>query len=1574
MYGSPTTTRPDPLRADTIRAEVRSRSARRYPRGRAMVLGLPLLAVAACSTPPDDEPVVRATLDPVVSASFGGAWTEPGPYGPVLVVGAVDAGAWRVVARATGLRLLADEDQGYARFLPFVEARSEGGLLRLRCQDLDNHSPSVAVRAGPLGGLHIVVTDEVGLESRVRELTIDYDLAAATPVEESFAPLLHPDPETVAGDDAFHLPLAFVRAGALALALVPDVGHLERNRRLPQALRAEVDLRRIRHGLGAWRAELGQSAQDPGQTVHHLADAGVAIQGERLAFSHWLMPTTSAAAGTTLDDMVDAVWQRLVQPWTRHQVMPAAPSFAQATTSLLDRAETIRGGTPAGPDDLAAIHALGLVAAAEADRTGLEQARSAARRMLGEPRTSGLVTAHLRRDARPIRLADLALTGHWLEGWRAWLADEAEELRRIGRILGRLLRSIQAPDGRLPRELDPDTLLPRSGSSRGDVADSAAAALFLSDLAADQDAEAAEACWLALRHLDQGVLSADCGALSMAALAAARLAEGEPAGSVRRGEAIDLLHRLLRRLGQLQQAWARPWRPEDRVGGLRTSHASTSWNDPHTALAATAFLRGYQLTDGVIFLRRGAAALRAALGVADTPAEHALAVLAAADTAQRLGQGVVDLRRDAQVGLDNLWIQTAAVREGTLQLRLLTVDGPDSARIRVTGLPPVPAGYRIEGDGTGRGGIGTAALAAGIVLAVQRVPGLTFLPPAEIARIESWHAVAGWRGELPDDTEAWLAIETERGPLPEVPLRPDHPRRQWSPAEPFVPRGLPVGELLSVRLVVRHGSLLRHEPAAGSRTVVVADMHCLDPGDDDERALVRAGASRVEVFGDGRERCRALPPGSSATWAIPVPTAAARLRLQLLLQGPVQVASSDRVLHQDPPDATALRWQSLVLSDRRLWQEGSLTLRIEAGPEPVQVARIRYLGEGHAAALTGATQPGPEVAGLRIAVLPLTFDDRPIAANQFVLQQAFFGGADHQMTPPPESRRTAGSAASLLGQMAGREAALVGTVGATLQVPGLAAELLGTPGARQDLAATLRAQVGAAAEGPVDLVVAVVGGDEAAPIEPCPGSPPVLFLSERSGDGSFLSCGRILAGLLTAGHDLPDLTSPDAGAFGMLDLTSGDQGHFPSGLAGVQLERLGWVDRVRMEAGRCEIPALTQDRALLAFAMPELTDRPALLVEDHHRDDDGGVLLLWDLPQRAVVLGGPGRKPARPRWLRIGRTPGAWATPFLPARYQELFTPPWQLDGGSVPALATPQGEAPWRLQLLPGDARHVLEARSTALVAEDWSASVWWTGTAAGERAPMPVATDLGPLGHVQTAAGLRVVPRPGGRIGGMLPLPPMAGLVRMFAMLQAEGGAGTTTVGLSAGRDLTRVDLRSGDVAQIEVDLPAQGPAGRLQLEVSAPAGGGPAVNLRSCRLVPRQPLLSWLTPDPAPAAVWSDGVLRSVALQLPTRAEKPTELPLPHLPGSSALRLRVGLPADAPPDLVVHLSADLRSRDGQRSWRLLDGLPLQRGAANDSATTVLLELPAIPQPEVMFLQLRADGPADQRVLLQTAEVVRP
>jgi hypothetical protein len=115
-----------------------------------------------------------------------------------------------------------------------------------------------------------------------------------------------------------------------------------------------------------------------------------------------------------------------------------------------------------------------------------------------------------------------------------------------------------------------------------------------------------------------------------------------------------------------------------------------------------------------------------------------------------------------------------------------------------------------------------------------------------------------------------------------------------------------------------------------------------------------------------------------------------------------------------------------------------------------------------------------------------------------------------------------------------------------------------------------------------------------------------------------------------------------------------------------------------------------------------------------------------------------------------------------------------------------------------------------------------------------------------------------------------------------------------------------------------------------------------------------------------------VRTAALALTcATAGEPVELPAAMPAGRSVLQLRLGRPAGDAAEAPVQLDVDLRSRDGAE---ILPACNLTLPAGTGPVTTVIVDLPPRERDTVMFLRLRATGPAGARVFIQSAQIVHP
>src|SRR5690606_37478835 len=131
----------------------------------------------------------------------------------------------------------------------------------------------------------------------------------------------------VAGDLAFASPIGFMRAGTLALGLLPDLELLARERRLPQALELEAEASELVHGLFATRAVddgRGRTLRDP--------ELAVTVRGERLTFAHELRVTATAEPRRTRFLWQQRCWRtsNAVEHLDRALTVPVDAALEQA--------------------------------------------------------------------------------------------------------------------------------------------------------------------------------------------------------------------------------------------------------------------------------------------------------------------------------------------------------------------------------------------------------------------------------------------------------------------------------------------------------------------------------------------------------------------------------------------------------------------------------------------------------------------------------------------------------------------------------------------------------------------------------------------------------------------------------------------------------------------------------------------------------------------------------------------------------------------------------------------------------------------------------------------------------------------------------------------------------------------------------------------------------------------------------------------------------------------------------------------------------------------------------------------
>lgn len=628
---------------------------------------LGVAVIAACENP------VRRPPDP--GHIHSGAWTlRFDTASGALLLGTHSADTSPLL-ELRGVRLVTGAERT-AVFLPLRAANRDGDALQLTCAPHPDHEVRLTLRPEPDGALAVQVEDRVGLRNGLHELSIGYRLTGLGTPDETWLPHCPPNPESVAGDASFGLPFAFVRRGARAVGLVPDVAELLRERRVPQALEFEPapDGRAgapvLRHGLICHRNAGAEGST--GSTFTRTGADPVVVQAETLRFGHRLLAEPRADA-TTADRMVAGLWSKLAP------LRPATPDIAgfdrscgQFFPALVDRgwidlgsstraAGTFRTGRPpkgsasnaqdawyeARHNSLRTAYGL-LLFANRTERPDLaDRAEQVLLHALTAPDRGGLLPSVFVADrtsgqntwslAAPdagvpdhYHTLDTAVSCYWMLRIVKLLPKHRERVLTLCRRTARFLMLNQAADGTVPRYFSDRFLAPHDGGHRASL-EIGAVVRFLAEFGeAVHDRAALAAAQKAVgvieRVLQGGVLpdfetelaerSTDRvgGAPRQGTLGLVHAALGVlRLHEAHADPALDLLaDRLLDRLGRFQQTWSPPWIQGACTGGFGLGTFACRWNDARQGLAALAFLEGYRRNGRSAWLERGIAALHAA--------------------------------------------------------------------------------------------------------------------------------------------------------------------------------------------------------------------------------------------------------------------------------------------------------------------------------------------------------------------------------------------------------------------------------------------------------------------------------------------------------------------------------------------------------------------------------------------------------------------------------------------------------------------------------------------------------------------------------------------------------------------------------------------------------------------------------------------------------------------------------------------------------------------------------------------------------------------------------------------------
>lgn len=1091
-------------------------------------------------------------------------------------------------------------------------------------------------------------------------------------------------------------------------------------------------------------------------------------------------------------------------------------------------------------------------------------------------------------------------------------------------------------------------------------------------------------------------------------------------------------------LAAAQCVWSPVWLRDDATGGWRRTDGDLVAADPRTALAAEAMLLSGSWTHRADHLERGALALRAAFatprghsprdgdggpfgdGEAAPRWEGGTATAVLARVSRRLGQAHVDLVAGRATGLDAVWFDGLVIGPGSVKFNLVAHSAPREP-VRVTFRVPQPTPpVTVTANGVELGVFDSARLRAGISVVPLLVPRVAFDPPAAVQ-----HATP-WEPRVRVDHAPSTAPQTTPAAVPNAPRttivyraaastdaiparvnlvavegeRPSTDTEILAPRPPDIAMGFEVGTILEVYAErVEANGVTQRVPPRGVERIRVEAADCTDPGDDDEHRLVDAGPSFVVRTPDGRERGRALrSTGASMTYALPIPSRSTSVEIRLAVHGRVRLSAlstSDgelqiTELHADEADHTspfsiAPRVVRLEVADQRLWRTGHLNLHCTAADRRgCIVARIDTLATGDAASLGASTERDPTRRAdpqIEVLVVPIAFSDLRPAHEPAQLARVFFGGDEYRLTPEPEPRLTSGSVARLVGQLSGGISRLHGSARDLVELPITHAEW--DPAQFPEALARIVADAANSRE--LDAVVVIhpnattVAASDQAP-EGRRGIP-IVHLSALSADGSILSSGTALLGLLDRLYDLLDMSAPEAGNLGAFALSAVHGGHAPPPLAGTNAARCGWAEIVRPQVDadlglsrRVELAPIESSRQVLRLPCADVPDRPSLFVEAHTLENERpwrtpvGALLSWQFGPAAAPLVVDGTRQCRPHTLRLSPARPRARTPFYPATGADLFTAAENLDGLSQPSLATLHGDVFWALRDLRADevsggTRFVIEAMWRDLLTQT---AAWRTGATADATAMGPLsasASDAG-LGAVDTLdeTGFRVAARTavGSAVRATFALDRADAPRRILGRVRARGAGrgalqvtttGTVVTGLST-------DCREGEAIWFEIDLPPtpqHGPllhvdfirrsAGRLEFEFDR--------LIALPRVVGTQPLR---LDSEATSIRLMDGIVRDRvdAVALDANGEVTVSVPLVIPPRQATLRVLAGLRTDVAAE--VRIAAKLVGPDAT----LVDDLVIRHdGHSRRPLASWLIELPTGADRALRFLEFEITGP---------------
>ncbi len=524
------------------------KTTRRPPPRRGLIWStLAALALAGCRSGPAPVRSAQVLRDEWLKITV----VEPGA-GPRVVEfrGQLDPDHDELVARLRGVRLVtAASGRPRSQLLPFVtsELLAEDNRLVLSCGDRGEHAIRAEIELAEPGEARVEVRDDIGLRTRLFELTLDYDFeAGGQGCDEHLSPHPHEARDELAGDLAFHAPIGYLRAGKRALGLSPDLAALGRERRIPHGIEVRDGASPIvRHGLIAHRVE--QDARGRTRFTRSGAEP-VEVRAESLEFAHYIRVFANAERHRTLTQLHSAMWQRTVAPSLALGAPPAERSWDELERTAVDRVAAaawrdlsgivgitsgcfssgrarLEDGSATTADSWFQVERQALRTAfaslAYDARNGRPGAARAVRQVslaLAAPRRGGMIPSCFALDTENkqhwlvnaedaefenhFHALDAACTGIWLLELANRLPALAAEIDVATGELARFFVQNQRASGSIPSFYDAEFLQPRRDVFDDESPETGAAALFLCDYARRSgDANARRAAIAAVEFL-----------------------------------------------------------------------------------------------------------------------------------------------------------------------------------------------------------------------------------------------------------------------------------------------------------------------------------------------------------------------------------------------------------------------------------------------------------------------------------------------------------------------------------------------------------------------------------------------------------------------------------------------------------------------------------------------------------------------------------------------------------------------------------------------------------------------------------------------------------------------------------------------------------------------------------------------------------------------------------------------------------------------------------------------------------------------------------------------------------------